>query len=69
MRLTAQAHARLAPSLEPGAWALDATAGNGHDTLFLAGQVAPNGQVWAWDTQPAALRPRARILSQSTRHR
>ena len=55
MRLTAQVHARLAPSLERGDWALDATAGNGHDTLFLASQVAPIGQVWAWDTQPAAL--------------
>jgi ubiquinone/menaquinone biosynthesis C-methylase UbiE len=62
MRLTAQAHARLSAHLRPGDWALDATAGNGHDTLFLARQVAPGGQVWAWDTQSAALKAtRARL--------
>lgn len=35
--------------------AVDATAGNGHDTLFLAEQVGAGGRVWAFDVQEAAL--------------
>lgn len=54
-RLTQLAHARLAEVLRPGDLALDATAGNGHDTLFLARLVNPGGQVLAIDCQPAAL--------------
>ncbi len=35
--------------------AIDATAGNGHDTLFLAQKLAPKGHVWAFDIQENAL--------------
>jgi predicted methyltransferase len=35
---------------------IDATAGNGHDTLFLAECVGENGRVIAFDVQPAAIR-------------
>lgn len=35
--------------------AVDATAGNGHDTLFLAQNIGENGGVWAFDVQRAAL--------------
>lgn len=38
-----------------GAILIDATAGNGHDTLFLAGLCGPAGRVHAFDVQPAAL--------------
>ena len=41
--------------LQPGDPALDGTAGNGHDTLFLARLVGPQGVVHAWDVQPLAL--------------
>lgn len=41
--------------LQPGDWAIDATAGNGHDTLFLAQQVGPTGRVLALDIQEAAI--------------
>lgn len=34
---------------------IDATAGNGHDTLFLAERVGPFGKVYAFDIQAAAL--------------
>lgn len=34
---------------------IDATAGNGYDTLFLAQRVGPHGQVYAFDIQPVAL--------------
>lgn len=54
-RLTALAHEILRPHLIPGGTALDATAGNGHDTAFLARHLGPEGRVYACDIQPAAL--------------
>lgn len=39
----------------PGGLAIDATMGNGHDTLLLARLVGPSGRVIAFDTQPPAL--------------
>ncbi|MCA9079230.1 MAG: class I SAM-dependent methyltransferase [Planctomycetaceae bacterium] len=53
--LTECAHWYAASALFPGAIALDATAGNGHDTLFLAAHVGPTGRVFAFDVQAAAL--------------
>jgi len=53
--LCARAHAWIAPALAPGATALDATCGNGHDTRFLAESVAPGGCVHAFDVQRDAL--------------
>ena len=45
--------------------AVDATAGNGHDTLFLASEVGENGHVWAFDVQEAALAAtRSRIATE-----
>lgn len=38
-----------------GAMAVDATTGNGHDTLFLAANTGATGRVWAFDVQEAAL--------------
>ena len=35
--------------------AVDATAGNGHDTVFLADLVGQGGTVWAFDVQEVAL--------------
>lgn len=54
-RLTAAAHAAIADTLEPGGLAIDATAGNGHDTLFLARAVGPAGRVFAFDVQSRAI--------------
>ncbi|MCA1804623.1 MAG: methyltransferase domain-containing protein, partial [Xanthomonadaceae bacterium] len=39
----------------PGMPAIDATVGNGHDTLFLARQVGATGQVYGFDLQASAL--------------
>ncbi|MHB1125341.1 MAG: tRNA (mnm(5)s(2)U34)-methyltransferase [Bacillota bacterium] len=41
--------------LQPGDAAVDATAGNGHDTLFLARMVGPHGRIYAFDLQEQAL--------------
>lgn len=50
--------------LRAGETAVDATAGNGHDTCFLAERVGPAGRVLAFDIQPAALEAtRARLAA------
>ncbi len=60
--LTRVAHEILEQHLQPGDLAIDATAGNGHDTLFLARAVAPGGSVYAFDIQTQALQQtRARL--------
>lgn len=60
--LTRLAHQLLAAHIEAGDSVVDATAGNGHDTLFLACQVGPAGQVHAFDIQQQALdNTRARL--------
>jgi tRNA1(Val) A37 N6-methylase TrmN6 len=49
------AHDLIRNILVPGDIAIDATVGNGHDTLFLAEQVAPFGHVYGFDIQQAAI--------------
>lgn len=41
--------------LNEGDIAIDATIGNGHDTVFLAEQVGNTGKVFGFDIQPAAI--------------
>jgi precorrin-6B methylase 2 len=55
MRLTEKGHALLEESLQTGDLAIDATAGNGHDTLKMAELVSEQGKVIAIDLQQAAL--------------
>lgn len=54
-RPTALAQEILKPLIRPGDLVIDATAGNGHDTVFLAECVGPEGKVLAFDVQKAAL--------------
>ncbi len=49
------AHDFLLQHVAAGGCALDATAGRGHDTLFLARLLGPEGQVHACDVQAEAL--------------
>lgn len=53
--LVQQAHAALGEILTAGDLAIDATVGNGHDTLFLARAVGAGGTVYGFDIQEAAL--------------
>lgn len=56
------AHEWAAECLRPGGIAIDATVGNGHDTLFLIRQVGESGRVVGFDVQAAALEAtRARV--------
>ena len=52
-------------ALCPGARAVDATMGNGHDTLWLCRLVGENGRVYAFDIQQEAVaRTRALLKSE-----
>ncbi len=56
--------------LQPGEVAVDATVGNGHDTLFLAQQVGAQGHVYGFDIQEEALaRTRRRLEEAGLRDR
>jgi hypothetical protein len=49
------AHNLIRDVLQPGDIVIDATVGNGHDTLFLVEQVGPSGWVFGFDIQQAAI--------------
>ena len=55
MRLTEKVHHILTNHLQEGDHTIDATAGNGYDTLFLAKQVGSSGKVIAIDIQGCAI--------------
>lgn len=44
---------------------VDATCGNGHDTLALAGMVGPGGHVWGFDIQGQAIVETGRRVSEA----
>jgi hypothetical protein len=53
--LTEQAHQFILDHLYLGDIAIDATVGNGHDTLFLATHIGEKGQVFGFDIQQQAI--------------
>ena len=55
LSLTEQAHNLIKQHLKAGGIAIDATVGNGHDTLFLAKQVETQGSVFGFDIQQKAI--------------
>lgn len=55
-------HAFLRQVVQPGDHVVDATCGNGRDTLLLAELVGVEGKVWAFDVQEAALRATDELL-------
>ena len=55
MNTLTMAHQWIEGVLMPGDTAIDATVGNGHDTLFLARCVGENGKVYGFDIQASAL--------------
>lgn len=50
-----QAHDYWKKLLKPGDRAIDATSGNGHDSLVLARLILPEGELFCLDAQEAAL--------------
>jgi len=69
-RVLQYAQQLLKDSVEEGDTVVDATAGNGHDTLFLAQLVGDEGQVYAFDVQKEAVDATLhRLLDQGLEHR
>tara|TARA_R110000850_G_scaffold6593_22_gene25501 strand:+ start:3621 stop:4193 length:573 start_codon:yes stop_codon:yes gene_type:complete len=63
-RATELAHSLIRERISTGDSAIDATTGNGHDTLFLADCVGPTGAVVGFDIQKQAIeKTRARTVS------
>ncbi len=62
--LVKEAQTLIAESLSEGGIAIDATVGNGFDTVFLARQVGNSGMVYGFDLQPAALQATRTRLQQ-----
>ena len=63
MRLTELAQQVVESYVRPGDHVLDACAGNGHDTLFLAQTVGPQGRVYAVDIQSTAIAATRHLLA------
>ena len=62
MRHTEKAHIYLKKILRYGDHVIDATAGNGYDTLFLAEQVGSTGHVYAFDLQKESIQESTRRI-------
>jgi predicted methyltransferase len=58
-------HQLLRERLRPGDTAIDATAGNGRDTLFLTQLTGPDGMVFAFDVQEAAISATRHLLERN----
>ncbi len=61
-RAVERAHRYLASLAKTPDLAVDATVGNGHDTLFLASTVGSAGKVWGFDIQMKALKNTRKML-------
>ena len=55
----------LSSTVSEGDIAIDGTAGNGHDTLFLAELVGDTGQVFAFDVQAQAIQATTERIAQA----
>lgn len=58
-------HLLLQSFVREGHNAVDATCGNGHDTLLLARLVGTRGHVWGFDVQPQAIEETGRRLAEA----
>ena len=53
-QITEWCRSLIRPQVKPGDLCIDATMGNGHDTLFLSQLAGPSGRVLAFDIQQVA---------------
>ncbi|WP_251549702.1 class I SAM-dependent methyltransferase [Neobacillus muris] len=63
-RILSYAKILLTKAVSPGDIAVDATLGNGHDTVFLAGLVGDTGKVYGFDIQDTAVQAAKDRLTQ-----
>ncbi|MBP1931574.1 tRNA (mnm(5)s(2)U34)-methyltransferase [Ammoniphilus resinae] len=67
-RITEYVHQLMKERVKEGDTCIDATMGNGHDTLFLAHLVGEKGKVIAYDIQEQALEKTRELLIQKKLH-
>jgi len=63
-RATSINHDFISRLVKPGDKVVDATVGNGHDTLFLANLVGDTGKVYGFDIQEKAFEKAKNLLSE-----
>lgn len=68
LRVIPFAHSLLEKTIKAGDSVVDATAGNGHDTLFLANLVGANGTVFSFDVQEQAINNTKSLVKEHTVH-
>lgn len=61
-QITEWCRSMIRAQVKPGDLCIDATMGNGHDTLLLSQLAGPSGQVLAFDIQQAALDSTKKLL-------
>jgi hypothetical protein len=68
--ISAEVHRFLSTNIKPGDTVIDATLGNGHDALFLAGHVGEEGHLFGFDIQAGAINNTLRqLISHQLDHR
>lgn len=63
-QITYWCHSIIKSQAESGGTYIDATMGNGHDTLFLCQMAGDKGSVWAFDIQKQALEATKVLLAE-----
>lgn len=61
-RITEYVHDLMRQRVQEGSHVIDATMGNGHDTLYLAKLVGQHGKVFSYDIQEQALKSTTLLL-------
>ncbi len=70
LSLVRQAQQYVAQIVRPGDTVIDATVGNGYDTVFLANAVGDTGKVFGFDIQSYAIEnTQQKLLAQNLQHR
>lgn len=62
VRFVTLAHKIMSEHLKKGDFVIDATVGNGKDTLFLAKTVGPSGKVFGFDVQEQAINNTKKLI-------
>lgn len=68
-KITEELKGLIAPYIHEGDIAVDLTAGNGYDTLFLSEKVGELGHVYAFDIQEQAIRNTQQLLQDQSIHK
>ena len=65
MSLTNMSKELISEKFQSIEYGVDATCGNGHDTLFLAGLCSPDGMIFSFDVQEEALNKAEKLLNEN----